>query len=545
MRLADTDCPARRRPNPMTPPEPRFNEPANGRSPSGSSRRQGVDEPIEVRRYVDAVRRGRWLILTLALTAALVAYVLSSLAPDRYTATATIVKRVTVASPESVDVDSLSRELATIGQLLVTTDVLGRVADQVGDGETARSLSRTVKSKVDPEANLISVSAVAGTPRKAARTANAVADTFVKEQATVSRQQYAAARQGLLQQLQSIRSTDPGAQQQESAIRQRLSDIGVAQAAAGIDLRIAQRASIPRERTSPKPLRNSIIALFLGLFLGVLIALARDQLVPRVSGARELSRLLDLPMLAAIPYVRRRLGRGRGVLTGAEYESYQTLGASIRFSLPAEEGPHVLLITSGLHAEGKSTVTARLGRALAQAGHPTLLVSADLRWPTLHDIMGVDEEPGLTELLLEAAERGTSGRNFEKLVKAAIVPIEQGRRGDLDVLPSGTKPNDPTRLLAGDGLDAVIECIKAMDYRYIVVDAPPLLGIADTRALARLSTALLFVARLDRITLDTVIDARDVLDRLEIPTIGCVPIGTRAEASPYYMGLRTPALEDA
>ncbi len=84
-----------------------------------------------------------------------------------------------------------------------------------------------------------------------------------------------------------------------------------------------------------------------------------------------------------------------------------------------------------------------------------------------------------------------------------------------------------------------------MDYRYIVVDAPPLLGIADTRALARLSTALLFVARLDRITLDTVIDARDVLDRLEIPTIGCVPIGTRAEASPYYMGLRTPALEDA
>ena len=214
---------------------------------------------------------------------------------------------------------------------------------------------------------------------------------------------------------------------------------------------------MPKSRTSPKPLRNAVIAFFLGLFIGVLIALARDQLVPRVSGARELSRLLDLPMLAAIPYVRRRLGRGRNVLTGMEYESYQTLGASVRFSLPAEEGPHVILITSpACTPRARARSPRRLGRALAQAGHRTLLISADLRWPTLHEIMGVDEEPGLTELLLEAGERGT-GRNFQQLVKAAIVPVEQGRRGDLDVLPSGTKPNDPARLLAGEGLDAVIE----------------------------------------------------------------------------------------
>jgi Mrp family chromosome partitioning ATPase len=130
----------------------------------------------------------------------------------------------------------------------------------------------------------------------------------------------------------------------------------------------------------------------------------------------------------------------------------------VRFSLPAEEGPHVLLITSGLHAEGKSTVTARLGRALAQAGHPTLLISADLRWPTLHDIMGVPEEPGLTELLEEASER-PRGRALQRMLNAAIVPLEQGRRGDLDVLPSGSKPTDPARLLAGEGLDVVMAAV--------------------------------------------------------------------------------------
>jgi capsular exopolysaccharide synthesis family protein len=525
--------------------EARLNDPATmpGRSTSGG-RRQGSDEPVEVRRYVDAVRRGRWLILTLAVSAALVAFLLSSLAPDRFTSTAIIVKRVTSATTDTASDETLSRELATIGKLLVTTDVLSRAADKVGGGETATSLSRDVKATVNPDANLIDVTATAKEdPEKAAAIANAVADTFVQEQTDVARQQYAEARQGLLQQLRAINHNDPAASQQEAAIRQRLSDLGVAQAAAGIDLTVAQRAGVPKSRTSPKPKRNAVIALFLGLFIGVLIALARDQLVPRVSGARELSRLLDLPMLAAIPYVRRRLLR-RNVLTGAEYESYQTLGASVRFSLPAEEGPHVVLITSGLHAEGKSTVTARLGRALAQAGHPTLLISADLRWPTLHEIMDVPEEPGLTELLVEATER-PRGRALQRMLNAAIVPLEQGRRGDLDVLPSGSKPSDPARLLAGDALDTVMDAIKGMDYRYVLIDAPPLLGIADTRALARTCTSLLFVARLDRITLDTVIDARDVLDRLELPAIGCVPIGTRSEASPYYMGLRTPALEDA
>jgi len=526
----------------MTAMEPRLNDPANGRSAIGP-RRQGIDEPVEVRRYIDALRRGRWLILTLALTAALVAFVLSSLAPDRFTSTSIIVKRVTSASTDTASDETLSRDLATVGQLLVTTDVLGKAAAKVDDGETATKLSQVVKATVNPDANLINVTATATNAAKSAAIANAVADVFVKEQADVTRQQYEAARQGLLQQLRSINRADPAASQQEQAIRQRLSDVTVAQAAAGIDLRIAQRAGVPKSRTSPKPFRNAVIAFFLGLFIGVLVALGRDLLVPRVSGARELSRLLDLPMLAAIPYVRRRLLR-RNVLTGAEYESYQTLGASVRFSLPAEEGPHVLLVTSGLHAEGKSTVTARLGRALAQAGHPTLLISADLRWPTLHEIMGVQEEPGLTELLIEASER-PRGRALQRMLNAAIVPVEHGRRGDLDVLPSGSKPSDPARLLAGEGLDVVMGAVKAMDYRYVLIDAPPLLGIADTRALARDCTSLLFVARLDRITLDTVIDARDVLDRMEIDAVGCVPVGTRSEASPYYMGLRTPALEDA
>ena len=245
--------------------EARLNDPSTmpGRSSSGG-RRQGNDEPVEVRRYIDAIRRGRWLILTLAVSAALVAFLLSSLAPDRYTSTAIIVKRITSATTDTASDDTLSRELATIGQLLVTTDVLSRAAKKVGDGETATSLSQAVKANVNPEANLINVTATAkGEPEKSAAIANAVADTFVKEQTDVTRQQYEAARQGLLQQLRSINHNDTAASQQEAAIRQRLSDLGVAQSAAGIDLRVAaarracrsraprrSRCATPRSRSS-------------------------------------------------------------------------------------------------------------------------------------------------------------------------------------------------------------------------------------------------------------------------------------------------------
>src|SRR6201999_2638210 len=103
----------------------------------------------------------------------------------------------------------------------------------------------------------------------------------------------------------------------------------------------------------PRPLRNTALGIVLGLFIGILVAIGRDQLVPRVGGGRELSRLLEGPVLVSIPYVRKGRARRSRALTGIEYETYQTLATSIRFALTPSEGPHVILITSALHAEGK------------------------------------------------------------------------------------------------------------------------------------------------------------------------------------------------
>jgi Mrp family chromosome partitioning ATPase/capsular polysaccharide biosynthesis protein len=511
---------------------------------SRSSRRSGAEESIEARRYLDALRRRLWLILVLGASAVAGALIISSLAPDRYKATSSIVKRVTTGPYESVNVEALTRELSTIERLLLTSDVLNRAAKRV-PGESSGSVRGSLESSVDPEANLIFVTATAGTPKRAADIANAVADAFIEAQRDITRRQYQQARAGLVEELNRVQG-QPGASQQEQAIRQRLSELGVSLAGAGMDLQIAERATPPGQRSSPKPLRNAVIAAFLGLFLGVLLALASDQLVPRVTGTRELGRLMELPLLASVPYVRKRLAGRRRPLTGKEYESYQTLGASIRFALPPESGPHVVLITSALHAEGKSTVAGRLGRTLAQAGNRTLLISADLRWPTLHEMLNVPSEPGMSELLGDLEEAGPRTQSLQRIVNASIVSVESANRyGELDVLPSGRKPDDPARLLTGEGVAALFAAIAELEYTYVIIDAPPLLGIADTQALARYADSLLYIARLDRITLDNVMDARDTLDRLDVNPIGLVVIGARSEASPYYIGVRAPALEDA
>ncbi len=507
---------------------------------SSTSRRAAAEQPIEVRRYLDALRRSLPLVLGIVVVLAGSVYLVSSSLPKRYKATTSIVMRSSSVLDQNQNVDTITRDLNTIDALLTTDDVLAAAAKKV-PGETTETLRDKVSSSVDPNANLIYVTAKDPLPEHSAQIANAVASTFVTEQADIQRRNYERARADLQDELTRLQGTaDAGTQEQ--AIRDRISQLGVSIATAGGDLQVAQRADAPTEPDTPRPFRNTALGIILGLFLGILVALGRDQLVPRVSGSRELSRLLELPVLVSIPYTRGKRGRRGRVLSGIEYETYQTLATSIRFSLTPADGPHVILVTSALHAEGKSTVTLRLGRALAHAGHRTLLVSADMRWPTLHTLTGTEIGPGLSELL-ETLGRGTvpDARGY---VGNRIERVSGQRRGELDILPSGKKPDDPSELLSNVGLDVVMDGIAELDYTYVLIDAPPLLGIADTQALARRATTMLYVARLDRVTLENVVDARDVLDRIDRPMVGMVVIGARSEASPYYLSSRVPALED-
>jgi capsular exopolysaccharide synthesis family protein len=497
------------------------------------------EERIEIRRYLDALSRSRWMIAAVVILMTGIVVALSLALPDNYKATARLVFERTASPLVQPDQESTRVELSTTEQLLTSPQVLDRAARDVPGAEDGEDLEDKVTSSVEGEANIINISGSDGDPERAAQIANAVAQAFLDERERLDRQRISQARQQLEAEILSLEGA-PNADVQIGAIRDRISELAVSEASAGSDLTIAEEAEAPDAPASPRPMRNGVLAFFGSLFLAILFALGRDQLTPRVSGPRELGRLLDLPVLIGIPFVGGRRGRRR-VLSGVELEAYQTLRSSIELSMPADRRPHLLLLTGALHAEGKTTATARLGRALTQAGHRVLLVSADLRVPRLHEMFGLQLGAGLSDILA-VLDWDASTFDDELLERATHVVVAQGqgkgRRGELHVITSGTKAKDPGRLIAGPAMKAFIEHVRGLDYDYVLIDAPPLLGIADSQALARYVDDIVLVNRLDRLTLEHVDELRDVIDRLHLRPLGIVVIGARGEISPYYMQRR-------
>jgi capsular exopolysaccharide synthesis family protein len=485
------------------------------------------DQPVETGRYLDALRRSKLLIALIVLPLTAVVLLVSLLLPRTYQATAKIVLESSSDPLQTRDVDSVERRLATIDALLTTRETRLRAARRI-PSETAATLNRKVESSVDPRADIINIVATDDTARGAARIANTVATTFLAQQHRVEQRRLNRARATLRRALgQLVGRTGPQVETERAAIRERLTELEVSAAGSGSELSLAEAAQPPTEAFSPRPIRNSVFALFAALFIAALVVLARAQLKPRVSGSRELSRLLELPVLAEVPYVRRPLGHRPQSLSSAEYEAYQTLQASLRRRLPATQ-QRTVLVTSALHGEGKTEVTAALGLVLSQAMHRTWLVSADMRWPKLHELFDVDQTPGLSEVLIGARNGGNSD----------IFQLSAARTGSgrLHVLASGRTPPDPAQLLASDALDGFFEEMKESEYDYVLLDGPPLIGLVDSQVLAQRVDGVLIVCRPDRQTPETALALRELLDRLEVEPLGVVIVGSRTSTHSYLPG---------
>ena len=449
--------------------------------------------------------------------------VLSLVLPKTYEASARIVLEEVPGLLEAGG--AVERRLATLQTLVATRDVLRRAGRRL-EGENADSLEDKVRSSVDPDANIISVVATDDSAQGAAAIANAVTTEFLAKRRSAERQRLAQARASLQQELNRLRGR-PGARVGVEALRERLSELSISEAGIGSELQLAQPARAPSDPSSPKPIRNTVFALFASLFLGALLALARGHLAPRISGPRELTRLVGVPMLGAVPRSRFRSGRSP---TADEREAYQALQAAIQLRLQGER-QHMVLVTSALEEEGKTEVTAQLGRGLAQTGEKTLLVSADLRRPTLHKLLRVDAAPGLSDILIAAHRDGGNSSAAEMISTLTARP--GGEDDGLAVLASGNRPPNPSGLLASDALDHVFEEIGRTDYRYVLVDGPPLLGLIDGQALAERVGNVIVVSRLDRVTPENLLDVRELLHGLRVNVLGVVVIGAEGRAYRY------------
>ena len=472
--------------------------------------------------YLQAMRRGARLVLGLALVAAAAVYGITVAAPAQYESTAKIAKQGAGLSAGTTDVRALQRDLATSRTLITTRGVVTAAATQI-PGETARSVKDGLRATVDPEANIIRITVRGEKRSQVTKIATVVTDTFLAVRTGVLRAQVRATSATLRRQVRAA-AGDPAQARSVAALRDRLAELAVGDATAGADLFVVEPASAASAAPSHS-IRNAAIACVLALLLGLIALWARERSRPHTHSARQLGALLMLPVLAEVAHNPRRRVRGAPAVDRGEYEGYHVLRAALEIRGPTGK-PVTVVVSSADRGDGKTTVTANLGRALAQAGYRVLLIAGDTREPTLQTAFGVDGATGISDVLRRLRIGPHRGAALADTI-VGVPPAHIDELGSLSVVPPGSPLPDPGPLFTPATAQALLAQIGALPYDYVVIDTPHLTRFVDGQILAAAADAVVIVARLGQASLEALRRLRAILDLLALSPLGLVVIGTR------------------
>jgi capsular exopolysaccharide synthesis family protein len=437
-------------------------------------------------------RRMRWVVGAFLLCLA-AAGLMSTFLPRTYEATAELYVSVTTAQ----GVDDLANgarftreQMASFASLALTPSVLEPVAQEFDISGGAEALEDRVAVEASDSTVVIALTVVDADPARAADLADAVADETSDA-------------------VERLAPRDP--------------DTGLST----VRVSVVRPATVPESASSPNTVLNVAAGTVLGLTLGILLALARDAVDTRVRDADVLAQLTPLPVLGTVGvWSERQTGRVQ-VATAPHSpaaESIRQLRTNLQFLRAADDpsggrsGAYVVSVTSALPGEGKSTISTNLAVALAQTGARVLLVDADLRRPTVAEILGVEGGVGLTTVLARDAE-------------LAEVVQEWGTAG-LHVLPSGAVPPNPTELLGSPAMRWLVDHVRRA-YDYVVIDTSPLLPVADATVLAGLVDGTVVVAHSHRVRRTQLAQALANLERVSASVLGVVLNQVRRDEETY------------
>ena len=330
---------------------------------------------------------------------------------------------------------------------------------------------------------------------------------------------------------------------------QKLKEAGITAGLRSSNIRIVDPALIPGGPSRPSKARNILLSIVVGFLGGIGLALLREYLDNTVKTPDDIETLARLPSLAVVPALSNSSGKRRGrfskflktsVVTSKEgraelishnmpqsqmSEAFRALRTSLLLS-QADHPPQVILMTSALPREGKTTAAVNLAVTLAQLGDKTLLVDADLRKPGINRALSLvdGKHAGLSSYLA-----GVSSLDLITVPHPAI--------SNLEAIPTGPIPPNPADLLSSRRLTELIAELRGR-YKFVVIDSPPIMAATDAVILSVLVDGVLLVVRSGETPKEAFTRTRDLLVGVKCHMLGVVLNAVDASSPDYYYSYR-------
>jgi exopolysaccharide transport family protein len=321
-------------------------------------------------------------------------------------------------------------------------------------------------------------------------------------------------------------------------LMEKMKEAGVSAGLKSNNFRIVDVARVPTYPIEPNIPRNLAFAFMLGLTSGVGLAFLLEGLDNTVRTTEQAQMISGLPPLGMIPMGSRAAREGANpkrlvIATSKEAvelvtqvrpqsqmaESYRALRTSLLLSNLGAP-PKVIMFTSALPQEGKTTTSINCAVVLAQKGIRVLLIDADLRRPSIHKTLGMGPRSGLSNVLTGSATLQ------QAITLSPVLP-------NLSVLPAGTPPPNPAELLASPNMRDVLEELRGQ-YDHIVVDTPPTLSVTDAVVLSPGADAIVLVIRSGHTTKQALRRSRDILMQVNAKVSGVLLNAVDLSSPDYY-----------
>jgi capsular exopolysaccharide synthesis family protein len=442
---------------------------------------------MDLRDYVQALRKFWVLLVALAVVGGGAAYVVAQATPPTYRATSKLFVSVEQGETvtELVQGSTFAQNIVqSYAQLATMPVVLGPVIDRLGLDVTARELAETVTAETPLNTVIVEISATSGDPRQAAAVANATA----------------------------------------ASLRDTVHEISPdrADGTSSVGVRIVSPADVPAFPIAPNTLFMTATGLLLGLLIGMAVALVGQLLDTKVRTEKDIERVTDTALLGTVAQERGQSDRRAVMLArprSPQAEAYRKIRANLQFVDAAQE-VRSLVVTSARASEGKTTTITNLALAMAEASAKVLIVDADLRRPMVAKVCGLEGSAGLTTVLIGSAS-------------VDDVLQDWGDTG-VSVLTAGAVPPNPLQLLDSEHMARLLDDLTSR-FDIVLVDAPPVLPVADAAVLSRLTSGVIVVVGAGRSTRHLLRRTLTSLESVGAHVLGVVLArAARRDVSEYY-----------